>query len=52
MLSEISPSDKDNYHMVSLTMWNIRKTAQDHSGREGNWTGTYQRRRKTKRGSN
>jgi len=32
-------------------MWNIRNSAEDHRGREGNWMGSYQRRRKTMRDS-
>ena len=38
MLSEISQSEKDNYHMVSL-MQNIRNSAEDHRGREGKLNG-------------
>jgi len=34
MLSEISQSEKDNFHMVSL-MWNIRNSAEDNTEREG-----------------
>ena len=34
MLREISQSEKNNYHMISL-MWNLRKNAEDHKGREG-----------------
>ena len=34
MLSEISPSEKDKYHMFSL-MWNLRNFTEDHGGREG-----------------
>ena len=33
MLSEISQSEKDRYHMISL-MWNLRNT-DEHRGREG-----------------
>ena len=33
-LSEISQSEKDNYHMVSL-VWNLRNKREDHRGREG-----------------
>ena len=35
MLSEVSQSEKDNHHMVSL-MWNIRNSEQDYKGKEGN----------------
>ena len=35
MLSEISQSEKDNYHMVSL-MWNIRNSEKDYKRKEGN----------------
>ena len=34
MLSEISQSEKDSYHMTSL-MWNLRNKTEDHGGREG-----------------
>ena len=33
MLSEISQSEKDNYHMISL-MWNLRNKTEGHRGRE------------------
>jgi len=33
MLSEISQSEKDNYHMISL-IWNLRNKTVDHRGRE------------------
>ena len=33
MLSEISLSKKDNYHMISL-MWTLRNKTEDHSGRK------------------
>ena len=33
MLREISQSEKNTYHMVSL-MWNIRNGPEDHRGRE------------------
>ena len=36
MLSEISQLEKNNYHMVSLIMWNIRNSERDHKGKEGN----------------
>ena len=32
--SEISPSEKDKYHMISL-MWNLRNKTAEHIGREG-----------------
>ena len=40
MLSEISQSEKDNYHMISL-MWNLRNKTEAHRGREGKteWEG-------------
>ena len=34
MLSEVSQSEKDKYHMISL-MWNLRNKTEDHRGREG-----------------
>ena len=34
MLSEISLSEKDRYHMFSL-MWILRNLTEDHGGREG-----------------
>ena len=34
MLSKISQSEKDKYHMISL-MWKLRKRTDDHRGREG-----------------
>ena len=33
MLSEISQSEKDKYHMISLA-WNLRNKADEHRGRE------------------
>ena len=37
MLSEISQSEKDNYHMISL-MWNLRNSERNHKGRgETEW---------------
>ena len=33
-LSEISQSEKDNYHMISL-VWNLRNKTEDQRGREG-----------------
>ena len=33
MLSEISQSEKDKYHMTSL-MWNLRYKTDEHKGRE------------------
>ena len=33
-LSEISHSEKDNYHMISFVMWNLRNKTEDHRGRE------------------
>ena len=33
MLSKISQSEKDNYHMIS-PMWNLRNKTEDHRGRE------------------
>ena len=45
MLSEISQSEKHNYHMVSL-MWNIRNSAEDHKGREGKLNGKSSEREK------
>ena len=33
-LSEISQSEKDRYHMISL-MWNLRNLPGDHRRREG-----------------
>ena len=38
MLSEISQSEKDNYHDFTH-MWNIRNSAKDHRGREGKLNG-------------
>ena len=38
-LSEISQAEKDNFHMVSLYMWNIRNSAEDYRGREGKLNG-------------
>ena len=32
MLSEISQSEKDKYHMITL-MWNLRKKTDEHMGR-------------------
>ena len=34
MLSEISQSEKDKYH-VFTHMWNLRNLIEDHGGREG-----------------
>ena len=34
MLSEIRQSDKNNYHLISLIMWNLRNKTEDHRGRE------------------
>ena len=36
MLSEVSQSEKANYHMTlnSTGMWNLRNKAEDHRGRE------------------
>ena len=34
MLSEISQSEKDSYHIISL-MWNLRNKTEDHRGKEG-----------------
>ena len=34
MLSEISQSEKDNYHTISL-MWNIRNSERDHTEKGG-----------------
>ena len=34
MLSEISQSEKDRYH-VFTHMWNLRNLTEDHGGREG-----------------
>ena len=34
MLSEISQSEKDNYHIISM-VWNLRNKTEDHWGREG-----------------
>ena len=48
MLSEVSQSEKDDYHMVSRTVWNIRNSAEDHRGREGRLNG-HQRGRQTMR---
>ena len=33
MLSKVSQSEKDNYHLISL-MWNLRNKTEDHRGRE------------------
>ena len=38
ILSEVSQSEKDHYHVVSL-MRNIRNCAEDHRGREGKLNG-------------
>ena len=38
MWSEISQSEKDNYHGFSH-LWNIRNSIEDHRGREGNLNG-------------
>ena len=46
-LSEISQSEKENYHMVSLIMWNIRNSAEDHKGREGKLNGKSSEKKKT-----
>jgi len=35
MLSEISRSEKDKYHMISL-IWNLRNKTDEHRGGEGN----------------
>ena len=35
ILSEVSQSEKDNYHMVSLT-GNIRNSERDYREKEGN----------------
>ena len=32
MLSDISQSEKDNYHMISL-MWNLRNKTEEHGER-------------------
>ena len=34
MLSKISQSEKDKYHMISL-MWNLRNKTDEYKGREG-----------------
>ena len=34
MLSEISQSEKDKYHMISL-MWNLRNKTDEHMGSVG-----------------
>ena len=34
MLSQVSRSEKDKYHMISL-MWDLRNKADEHWGREG-----------------
>ena len=34
MLSEISQSEKNKYHMISL-MWNLRNKIDEYRGREG-----------------
>ena len=34
MLSKIGQSEKDNYHMISLT-WNLRNKTEAHREREG-----------------
>ena len=34
MLSKISQSEKENYHMISL-MWDLRNKTEEHWGREG-----------------
>ena len=34
MLSEISQSEKDKYHML-LLMWNLRNQTDEYRGREG-----------------
>ena len=39
MLSEISQAGKDNYHMVSLIMWNIRNSMEDIRRRKGKMKG-------------
>ena len=38
MLSEISQSEKDDHHMVSL-IWNIRNSERDFKVKEGNQAG-------------
>ena len=50
MLSKISQSEKDHYHMVSL-MWNIRNSTEDNRGRDGKLNGKSSERRKTMRDS-
>ena len=45
MLIEISQSEKDNYHMVSL-VWNIRNSTEDHRVREGKLNGKSSEREK------
>ena len=34
MLSKTSQSEKDNYHMILLIIWNLRHKAEDHRGKE------------------
>ena len=34
MLSEVTQSEKDNYHMDSTPMWNLSNKTEDHRGRE------------------
>ena len=46
MLSEISQSERENYHMV-LLMWNIRNSTEDYRVREGKLNGRNQRGRQT-----
>ena len=35
MLSEISQSERDKHHLISLRMWNLRNRTDEHRGREG-----------------
>ena len=34
MLSEITQSEKDKYHVISLIMWNLRKKIDEHGGKK------------------
>ena len=35
MLSKISQSEKDRYHMTFTYMWNLRNSTNEHKGKEG-----------------
>jgi len=49
MLSEISQSEKDKNHMISLIMWNFRNKTNEQKGKKENLRNKTNERRKKRR---